>query len=521
MALPEYFGRNAVAVAQAISGLDETRLTSALGDVCVGLAIGKDAKGREGELLVDLLVRQVARLYPRIALRTDSASRRIGDNAQELASKINPRIEFCTKPTIEIVVGSGHATRKRPACPRIFVGSRAWTAQVSTLGERLCGSSAVPFGAGAAACLAASNLFRTAFLDTPNLDDDLTYDILEPGETYDDRNLDRANVGEIVLAGCGAIGNAAAWALSCLRSSGTISIVDDQNVDLGNLQRYVLAERSDENRPKTELAARYFANGLKARCFQGNLASFLSESDYRIETMLLALDSARDRRAGQASLPRWIANAWTQPGDLGVSTHDFLGGACVRCLYIPDGQAPNEDMIIAEAFGIPQMLTQVRLLLHRNEGAPRSLLEAIAAANSVPLERLLAFEGRPLRTLYVEGFCGGAVIPVGVLGTPRPDVHVPLAHQSAFAGVLLASAAIRHALGSLGEGSRITQLDVLKATPAMRTRPIAKDPRGICICQDPAYRETFLKKYTPVSPRGHSGLKQRASALHRKRRIAM
>ena len=177
--------------------------------------------------------------------------------------------------------------------------------------------------------------------------------------------------------------------------------------------------------------------------------------------LLLALDSAKDRRAAQASLPRRIANAWTQPGDLGVSRHDFLAGACVNCLYLPDGQSRNEDEIIAESFGVSDRLMEVRVLLQTNEGVPKNLLEAIAAARDIPLEKLDPFEGRPLRDLYTEGFCGGAVIPLGQIGTPANDVHVPLAHQSALAGVLLAAAGVRMALGGCA-GSVAAQYDVLK-----------------------------------------------------------
>ena len=68
--------------------------------------------------------------------------------------------------------------------------------------------------------------------------------------------------------------------------------------------------------------------------------------------------------------PRRVANAWTQPDDLGVSSHDFLEGACVNCLYLPDGEQKNEDQLIAESFGVKDRLMQVRTLLHKNEGAP-------------------------------------------------------------------------------------------------------------------------------------------------------
>ena len=129
MAVPDYFGRNAVAIAQAISGLDDKRLALTLDEVCVGITFGPDAVGAEGGALSDLLIRLVARLYPRLMVRADRNNRLV-HSAQELASRINPRIEFAGTPTIEIVVGS---SRLRPRSrSRIFVGSAGWTATISS-----------------------------------------------------------------------------------------------------------------------------------------------------------------------------------------------------------------------------------------------------------------------------------------------------------------------------------------------------------------------------------------------------
>lgn len=494
MAVPDYFARNAVAIAQAISGLDEERLGSILAGVRIGITLGHDSVRKEGQALTDLLVRLLSRLYPTLLFRSDSAGT-VEQDARALAQRINPRVDSDGTPNIEVVVGS---STLKPWCPRqFFVGSTGWQASFSTTTMQTCTDTEIPFGPGVAACLAAANLFRHVFLPDSALDSDATFDVLQElgalGETLGTSKLS----GNTVLAGCGAIGNATAWALSRIPLEGKLTIIDHQMLDLGNLQRYVLAERSDEGLSKPALAARYFAGPLKVVQYDKPLAAYLEEQDHRIDRLLLALDSASDRRAAQASLPRWVANAWTQPGDLGVSTHDFLHGACVCCLYLPERAAMNEDAIIAEAFGVPSRLMEIRLLLYRNEGAPRQLLEAIAVARDIPLDRLLPFEGRPLRSLYTEGFCGGAALPLSRMGTPRADVHVPLAHQSALAGVLLAAAALR---GELREthGSQVMQLDMLKPLPPNCCRPVAKDPRGICICQDSDYRDVYQTKYAEV-----------------------
>ena len=491
MAIPDYFQRNAVAVSQVISGLDEQRLASRLADVCIGVTVGPDAGGHEGRAMADLLVRLLARLYPSIIIRVEGAGG-AGDEIRALARRINPRIDLSGQATIETVIGA--AKPSWPTTRTVFAGCEGGTAKLSTHGPQGCGASNNPFGAGLAACLAAAEVFRDVFLPGAELDGECEIAVPDAGEWTRDNGDVEGNVGSLVLAGAGAIGNAAAWALSRAGVEGSIEIVDHESVDLGNLQRYVLARRDDENRAKASFVAGRFTGRLSATSHACTIAEFLEKKRHKVDNLLLALDSAKDRCAAQASLPRRVVNAWTQPGDLGVSSHDFWEGACVNCLYLPVGEQKNEDQIIADSFGVPDRLMQVRTLLYKNEGAPRDLLEAIAAARNVPLEKLLPFEGRPLRALYTEGFCGGAVIPLGEPGRPANEVHVPLAHQSALAGVLLAAAGVRMSLSG-HVGSVVTQYDVLKPQERLQVYPVAKHPGDRCICQDADFREVYRRKY--------------------------
>ena len=491
MAVPEYFRRNAVAVSQALSGLDEQLLQSRLRDVCIGVTVGTDARTTEGQATLDLLVRLLARLYPALAIR-DEENGEFATKLRQLAQRINPRIDLLGEPTVEVIIGSAQV---RPSALRtVFVGSRGWTAKLSTRGPQECGNSNNPFGAGLAACLVAADVFRHVFLPATTLCGDFEFRIPPAaGGAHGPANVE-GNVGNLVLVGAGAIGNGAVWALSRAGVQGSIDIVDHESVDLGNLQRYVLTERKDEKKPKAQFLVDAFSGSLTADAHECTLAEFLPTRRHRVDNLLLALDSARDRRAAQASLPRRVGNAWTQPNDLGVSSHDFLRGACVSCLYLPNGTHKNQDEIVAGAFGVPDRLMQVRDLLHRNAGAPRDLLEAIATALNLPLQNLMVFEHRSLWELYTEGFCGGAVIPLGESGRLTNDVHVPLAHQSAMAGLLLAAVGV-----AMGAGARVssvvTQYDVLKPQERFQVYPVAKDDRGICVCQDPDYVDIYRQKY--------------------------
>lgn len=496
MALADYFQRDLVAASQVVAGFDRAAFEAKLGRIRVGVAWGPDAEASPaGRHLLDLSVRLLSRFYP--AVKVAGPAGEVRDELEGLALAINPRVALAHRGAVDggIVVGE---TAKR-VDGAIFAGADDWTAAVGTAGPRPVGGSGLPFGPGVAAALAASNLFRMLLLPDPRLDKDSQVSALSLVGSGDGPPItDR--VDDSALIGAGAIGNAAAWALARVAMRGELSIVDHESVELSNLQRYVLAERRDEGQTKVDLVARALTGGVAAIPFPHDLRAFAEHRNHRVPAMLLALDSAGDRRAAQASLPRWIANAWTQPNDLGVSVHPSFGrgGACVACLYLPDATVPNEDALVAEALGIPDQVAEVRTILYKGAGVPRQMLELIAGRLGVPLEVLAPYEERPIRQLYVEGICGGGVIPLGAAGIPRGELHVPLAHQSALAGVLLAAALV--APGAAGDPTTVAHLDPSRPVPSEPTQRARSRADGRCICEDSDYRATWARKYGSTAP---------------------
>jgi hypothetical protein len=263
----------------------------------------------------------------------------------------------------------------------------------------------------------------------------------------------------------------------------------------------VLAGRDDEDRVKVELADRFFDSAsVDVIPHKLDWASFVGEFGYRWPAVLLALDSARDRRAAQASLPRWIANSWTQPGDLGISIHPTFtsSGACVSCLYLQDEKRKNEDELIADALRVPELVPQVRQFLHTGEAMNPQFLDLVAERLGQPPIRLAPFAGRHIRSLYIEGICGGAVLPLGEAGTPDASLHVPLAHQSALAGILLAASYERSRSAPAFTETRILRIDLLRALPQLEAMPAQKRGDGRCICEDPDFRAAYSKKWNPA-----------------------
>ena len=499
MALADFFRRDVVAISQVLQGFQTDAFIEKLEGIRVAIAFDEAAAtSRDGRELLDFSVRLAARLYPSLTFVTVPAGDPFADELMALARRINPNIEVSRTGTVNVGLSIG-VDAPAVDTPIVHVGCDGWLARVGTEGPYRTSDLGNPFGAGFAACLAAANLFRFLFLPDGNtlLDADISF----PPDAASFPSLAASTLTDpLVLVGVGAIGNSASWALARTPLTGQIYLVDPQIVELSNLQRYVLCARSDKGGVKADIVEKEFDGTLEALPHQGTWASFLEANGYKWERVLVALDSAHDRRAVQGSLPRWIANAWTQVGDLGVSSHSFLGqDACLACLYLATQKSKSEDQIVAEGLKISQFQNQVRVLLGSGQATGKELCDAVAAAWGIPVETLEPYVGRSIRELWVEGICGGGIIPLGETGhTPR-ELQVPLAFQSALAGMLLAAETVRDVLT---DGARrrtlVRRMDVLRPLGNRNPlpQPALKAGTSSCICEDQDFVATYQDKYT-------------------------
>ena len=496
MALADYFFRDAVAISQILQGFQKDQFVEKLERIRVAISFGEEAANSgDGQELLDLTIRIFARLYPHIIILSTPSCARLADDLGVLASDINPNIDISNTgvPDICVVVGTDAPVIDTPT---LYAGCNGWSARVGTEGPYRISDRGNPFGSGFAACLAAANVFRFLFLPegTTVLDRDARF----PTETNSYPNLVMDTQCEpLVMVGVGAVGNGAAWALSRTPITGQIHLIDPETIELSNLQRYVLCTPGDEGDAKVETTSKQFGPLVEALPFQGTWADFVEAYGYKWERVLVALDSARDRRAVQGSLPRWIANAWTQLGDLGVSTHAFLGrDACLACMYLPTEIVKSEDQVIAEGLRVPKLQDQIRVLLGSNQGVGKELCDAIAAAWEIPADALAAYVGRPVRELWVSGICGGGIIPLGNAGPAPSELQVPLAFQSTLAGLLLAAEAVRDILTSGTERKTLVRrVDVMRPLSNTARHPALKARTGRCICEDPDFVAIYKSKY--------------------------
>jgi len=506
MGLAPFFERARQGAAQVLRELDDGTFERRLGEVVVALVFDTQAATSvEGLAALDMAARLIARLYPRVRVVPLDGDRALQDELVALMRSINPHLDVVADGGGEQVAVVAGRTRYE-AGTTIYMGSDRWIARVSSSVPVGCGSGAVPFGAGAAACLAVANVFRTVFgdrLPTGGVDDDATLSLLnfETGTAAANADLPvGSDMGLVQLVGVGAIGNAFVWAMSRLRGlSGVLHAIDPETIELSNLQRYVLPAMVDVDASKVGLAGRVMTDcGIETHCFATDWSGYVAGvGHHRFATVAVALDTARDRVEVQSSLPQRIVNAWTQAGDLGISRHGFEGPeACLACLYLPDGPRRNEDEIVTGELGLPEARKlDVRAMLHFGGPVGEAFASEIAGALGIDPAKLMPFATLPLRAFRQKAICGNVILRAPDGG--GADVEVPMAFQSAMAGVMLAAEVVAETTGiRAARPATRSVIDLMRRLPGRIGSAMLKRTGPVrCMCQDADHVEAYRSKY--------------------------
>ncbi len=304
-----------------------------------------------------------------------------------------------------------------------------------------------------------------------------------------------------MMAGVGAVANPALWVLSRhpgLR--GEMRMVDPQSVDLGNLERYVLATDADAEAKtlKVNLGVRELArSGIKGIAVSVSLEEFAQScgDGFPFPTMCVSPDSVDVRRQAQSLLPRLLVNGATGEGNSGASWHRFDGSQpCLCCIYHPGDKPKSETQKVAEALGLDN--TMVATLWVANKPIGEKEFEQVAARLALTGEQATEWRGRSIRDFYSGFVCGAVRMD---LPAAKKAASVPLAHQSVLAGALMAAELVKRTspqLEALSQRSSVYQCNDVRAPLDMHwiSTGISRAVRG-CICQDPDYREIYEEKW--------------------------
>ncbi|MCW3033120.1 MAG: hypothetical protein JWM60_1465 [Solirubrobacterales bacterium] len=518
MSLPPFLSRVHNAAGPLLGGIAESALAEVLRETTLTLEIDdREAADRGHRASFLFAVNLGARLYPRLSI---AAPPELATAAAELARAINAGCELgaATGRTLTLTWCGGE-----PTADRVTVAADAWNVRVDH-GEPSAGPAEPP-AAMAAAALGIGALFRSLF--APHVAHPRTaaepfalnlVTLGPPAETPE--TPAQVELGVVHLAGCGAVGQSAAAVLAQLPVRGTLVAVDHDPLDEGNLQRYLLALAADVGAAKPALIARAFEDHeLEVVPVPTRWGEDEHTAPGR-ETVLSALDSKQGRIELQAGLPRELFNAWTQPVDVGVSRHQRFGeDPCLACLAWPRHARPNETKLIADALGEHELRVGIYAMLGVPVGAPlpadqikgslrldvpsdagawaeRSLLDDLVAHRGLPGEPFAAFKGVGIRALYRDVVCAGMLIEH--VGARDPEVSVPLAHQSALAGVLLATWLFVDrvpALRELRPAAAQARYNVLRGG-GEQIWPRERGRQARCLCSDPDFRDAYAARWT-------------------------
>jgi hypothetical protein len=523
MTLPRFLHRIADAAGPLLPGLERSAIGDRLEEVVVALRINEATAALDGHATGYLYATNLAaRLYPHVILDAPAPLR---DCAVELATGIHPGVEVADTTRdadVELLwcPAAADATHITVSCDGWLVGIDLDDAP----GGPTAGAVAM-----VAAALAMSQVFRAVFageletLRTRAIP--WTLHLVTLGPDGPPLPLpEPVDLGVVHLAGCGAIGEAAAAALATLPVGGTLVAVDHDTIDLGNLQRYVLTRDDDVGKDKPALIERALEHSSLEVVPVTTRWGEDDRSGAGAETVLTALDSEHDRIAVQASLPRAILNAWTSPGDIGISRHEHFGEEpCLGCLHWPREQRRSRSEVIAEglrqhelrvlsylAHDVPagrplapdEVLGPTLRLKHPDDvdtWTERSLLDDVAKHAAIDPAELAGYRDLSIEFLYRGGVCGELLHR-----EPGRDndeaISVPLAQQSALAGALLALQLYisgSHAHAAHRPVHAQARYDVLADNPQLLVSPVAH--RSACFCHDPDYRDVHAARWVAAS----------------------
>lgn len=517
MALAQYFSKDLLAINQVLKTSNK-ELENILLDSKVGVAFDKNGcETREGLKALDLIIRLLSRLYPSLNIidlsnkNKDTVSR-----LRKLSTSINGQIEIgASTSNLDVLIVAGESNESVEVKGiKVFLGSDNWLSKVSTQNGSTFGNSENPFGCGVAACIAASNTFRYVFrefLHGKPLDKEVIFSTLHFNSSLQDNPIfAETELKDSVLVGVGAIGNGVIWAL---RNNplvrGKLDIIDNEEVAISNLQRYVMFDEEDVGKSKVAWAAKMIANDrLKISTFQMTWDQYLKQREnWMIETVAVALDNKRDRIKIQSALPRRIINAYTESNLIGIARHiDFAKSACLACGYIPMHKERNYTEEVALNCNIPALSDLVKDYLNLNLGVEAiifpqntsSLLDAIAQANGISRDQLTQFHGKKINQFYSEFICGGISLSMTNSNNVLSNIEAPLAFQSAMAGILLAAEIVIDANGMARSGiklqSHIYPLNILSEHNPFN-HILTKDQTTRCICADSDFLNQYASKW--------------------------
>ena len=448
-----------------------------------------------GRIALDALVRTVSRFSDNLGIRLPREYGRLERRMERLAGLAGARAGPCPEPEVTVSVG-GRAEGRFG----IAIGSSGWVSRVRCRsGDPLgFGPEENVVGAMGSACLGAAEAFKRlvevggcskpwarrhpektsfSFLD---------YTFSESGAGL----AARADVGEVLLVGAGAVGSAFLYAASKARIRGTIDVLDHDTVDVTNLNRHLPFHLQDVGRPKAEAAEQIPSESVRIRGHATAYGAYGRRGAHPV--VVSAVDNDEARFEIQHDLPRLILHGATGREVAAASSVKLLENACLCCIF--HGRRGRAEAISRDA-GIPLPLVQ-KALRDGGKFTAEHLAWVRRKHGGTRLGR--ADLGRTLEDIYSREICGTVRADAG--GARQPTAPF----VSFFSGLALLAELVKESDPALGafpmkSGPDFVEISLFSPQDYRRGRR-AKNPRCGMRCADPAVREIFERKWGGPAP---------------------
>lgn len=402
-----------------------------------------------------------------------------------------------------ITVGAGERLNK----PGLWVGSENWISSISSLGPQPLSPAINPVGAYTAATLAVSETWKRILLPIQNKIHTIqiaplngvmnfsTFDYSMSGSSENPLLPAEVDLRRLTMIGLGAGGGAAAYTLASLSGAkGVVTLVDPDEIEASNLNRYVYAEHYDaELKSKKVLCIeqlfKKFGN-LNIRALPIPYLSAqddLSIEDYR--QVVAAVDNRKTRREIQYQTPKVILDAAaTETGDFFIWRMVLGQTECMLCKH-PENE-DDVERIQAEQMSMVFGLTpEIWLrIAGNNDMFSKIEVEKISSAANPSISQVRLPEPGQRFQEWFQKNCGR-------LDLPEIEGEIPIPFAPVMAGILQAGEVIKRNLfpDSVLNGYYWNTLTA-KFNPHIKPRikPALKDCR---FCQDKVFIEQYKRRW--------------------------
>ncbi len=361
----QFFSRTVLLAQYSIRGLERTSIPSRLETARVAVT-GNQLLLRtpNGQHMALMAVNQLCRfcshldiVMPRdIDTVIDSPAAcktKLLDNLLELPVNVYPAIEVRAPTRLtapyDVVLSIGSASVGSGST--VIINSDGWMAYLSTEGNQLSWTSELqnPIGAHAAASLGVAEVFKTVFRKVSGcnqLDVRPSGSLIFSAFDYGFAGSANANpplpksipLGTVHLISAGAINSSLAYSLRAVPGvTGKLVVIEPQEVEISNLNRYLLTTANDaiRRRAKVDVLRTFVEDVFEVETFQMEFQRYRDHlKKGSLDLAIVGVDRDESRWEVQNEFPRVILSGGTEASVIQISRHDdFSRAACLGCLY--------------------------------------------------------------------------------------------------------------------------------------------------------------------------------------------